>query len=105
MGIDVRERRAAWGHGLNEAHCSVASVTYMACHRHPALEPTPVTFLIPNSRRAERPCLLVDGAGTDFEFTFSDFAMSLINKFYQLTTMESSHWLLCLKGQRSELRG
>lgn len=47
----------------------------------------------------------MDGAGTDFEFKFSDLAISLINKFYQFSTVESSPWLLCPKGQKSELWG
>lgn len=83
----------------------MASVTYIACLRHPALEPILSPSLHHHSPRAGRPYLRVDGAGTDFEFTFSDVAISLVNKFYQLSTMESSHWLRCLKGQRSELPG
>lgn len=74
----------------------MALVTCIACLRHPALEP-----ILSPSLHSPHPqgweALPPGGAArTDFEFTFSDIASSLVIKFYQLSTMESSHWLVAL---------
>lgn len=60
----------------------------------------------PKSTAAPRlggPASRCTGPRTVLKFTFQDFAISLVNKFYQLITMESNSWLLYPKGQSSEL--
>lgn len=103
LQLDIGKRRAVGGHRQNGMHQQPLSPT-LACLYHPAPGTSPTT--LPKSIAAPGlggPASRCTGPRTVLEFTFSDFAISLVNKFYQLIAMESSPWLLYPKGRSSEL--
>lgn len=103
LQLDIGKRRAAGGHRQNGMHRQPLSPT-PACLYHPGPGASPTT--LPKCTAAPRlggPASRCTGPRTVLKFTFPDFAISLVNKFYQLITMESNSWLLYPKGQSSEL--
>lgn len=95
LQLDIGKRRAAGGHRQNGMHQQPLSPT-PACLYHPGPGASPTTLhpLLPPG---------VLDPELFLKFTFQDFAISLVNKFNQLITMESNSWLLYPKGQSSEL--